>query len=72
MSDIPVWHHTYRSFGEAIGLNLRTIKTMAANGEVRVVRFGSGKKPIVRLEPPSEFLARHGRYSGSVEPAAAE
>ena len=69
MSDTPVFRHSFRTFGEAIGLNLRTIKTMEANGAIRDQRFGSSKRPIVRLEEPADFLARSARLTG---PAPAE
>lgn len=68
-SETPVWSDTYKTFGDAMGLHFRTVIRMERDGEVRSVRFGNNpKKPIVRLEPPAEFLARQGRFSQPVEP----
>ena len=57
-ADTPVWGHTLQTFADALGLSKRTIRALVDNGEIRAVRFGSIKKPIVRLEPPAEYLAR--------------
>jgi len=59
----PVFKETFATFGAAVGLHKRTVRNLVDRGEVRCVRFGSGKKPIVRLEPPADYLARQGRYS---------
>jgi excisionase family DNA binding protein len=59
----PVYSHSFKSFAEAVGLHKRTVVAMVERGEIRCVRFGSTKKPIVRLEEPSAFLERQGRYS---------
>jgi len=64
VSDTPVWNDTLRTFGDAIGAHPRTVRRMVDCGDVRAVRFGSVKKPILRLEPPAEFVAREGRFSG--------
>jgi hypothetical protein len=65
MSDqSPLFRHTFKTFGEAIGVHPRTVRRMTDDGEVRTVRFGSKKKPIVRLEEPDAYIARNGRYSG--------
>ena len=71
-ADTPVWSHTLQTFADALGLSKRTIRALVDNGEIRAVRFGSIKKPIVRLEPPAEYLARQGRYNALPEdqPAA--
>jgi hypothetical protein len=59
----PVWRDTYATFAEALNLHPRTIKTLVSIGQVRCVRLCAGKKPIVRLEPPAEYIARQGKFS---------
>lgn len=61
MPTAPVWRDTYASFGQALDLNIRTVKKYAAEGRIRVVRLAP---KVVRLEPPAEFVAREGRFSG--------
>jgi hypothetical protein len=60
----PVWKDTYATVAVALDLHLVTIKHMVRDGEYPAVKFGSSKRPIVRLMPPAEFLRLKGRWSG--------
>jgi hypothetical protein len=57
----PLWRDTYATFSEALDLNIRTTKRYVAEGRIRCVRLAP---KVVRLEPPAEFVAREGRFSG--------
>jgi hypothetical protein len=58
----PVYSHTFKTFGDAVRLHKRTVRALVDRGAIRCVRFGSTKKPIVRLESPRDFIEREGRF----------
>jgi hypothetical protein len=62
MSDI--WTDTYASVAQALGVHEVTVKHMVRDGDYPAVKFGSSKRPIVRLMPPKEYLRLKGRWSG--------